>query len=73
VKELKTRALEKERSSKYFESTGGTLKGLDATGNKQVVTTPKTQMPPPAIGTVKNGYIFKGGNPNDKTAWEKQK
>lgn len=26
----------------------------------------------PAVGTVKNGYIFNGGNPNDKNNWTKQ-
>lgn len=72
VKELKTRALEKERASKYFESTGGTLKGLDATGNKQAAATPKTQLAPPAIGEVRGGFKFKGGNPADKNSWEKQ-
>jgi len=25
----------------------------------------------PAVGTVQDGYRFKGGNPADKTAWEK--
>ena len=72
VKELKTRALEKERASKYFEATGGTLKGLDATGNKQTASTPKTQLAPPAIGEVRGGFKFKGGNPADKNSWEKQ-
>lgn len=72
VKELKTRALEKERASKYFESTGGTLKGLDATGNKQTSTVQKTQLAPPAIGEVRGGFKFKGGNPADKNSWEKQ-
>jgi hypothetical protein len=72
AKELKTRALEKERASKYFESTGGTLKVLDATGNRQSVKTPKTHMPPPEIGEVRNGFKFTGGNPADKNSWEKQ-
>lgn len=26
----------------------------------------------PAVGTIKNGYKFKGGNPADKNNWEKQ-
>ena len=26
----------------------------------------------PPVGTVKSGYVFKGGNPNDKSNWDKQ-
>ena len=26
----------------------------------------------PPVGTVKSGYVFKGGNPNDKSNWSKQ-
>ena len=38
-------------------------------------TVPGVQAPakaPPAVGEVRNGYKFKGGNPADKNAWEKQ-
>lgn len=60
--------------------------GNIAAGPPQMVTLPNGQMgfmprsgPPPAgaqpssgppIGTVKNGYVFKGGNPKDQSAWE---
>jgi len=43
IQELKTKALEKERSAKYFEQTG-TLKGLGAAGNK-VNSSPATSAP----------------------------
>ena len=33
--------------------------------------TPKPVVIPPAVGTVKDGYRFKGGNPNVKENWEK--
>ena len=32
----------------------------------------KSQSRAPAAGTVKNGYVFKGGNPADKANWVKQ-
>jgi hypothetical protein len=28
--------------------------------------------PPPAVGTIKDGWRFKGGNPADRNSWEKQ-
>ena len=34
---------------------------------------PTTTLNAPAVGTVKDGYKFKGGNPADKNNWEKVK
>jgi hypothetical protein len=31
-----------------------------------------TAQPVPKVGTVKNGYVFKGGNPNDQKNWIKK-
>ena len=28
------------------------------------------RLPVPDVGTVMNGYSFKGGNPRDKASWE---
>ena len=42
--------------SSYTPGTG--IKGLNATGG-------------PAVGMVKSGYRFKGGNPSDKNSWVK--
>jgi hypothetical protein len=35
--------------------------------------TPAGAIKPPAVGTVQDGYKFKGGNPADKNNWEKVK
>ena len=32
---------------------------------------PKTEVVAPKAGTIKDGYEFKGGNPNDRNNWEK--
>ena len=32
---------------------------------------PAGRAPMPAVGANVNGYVFKGGNPNDKNNWEK--
>lgn len=39
-------------------------KGLSVSGQSAGVT-------PPAVGTIKDGFRFKGGNPADKNNWEK--
>lgn len=39
---------------------GGTATGANASSSG------------PAIGSIENGYRFKGGNPSDKNSWEKQ-
>jgi hypothetical protein len=42
-------------------------------GNAAPASTPPPAPKPPAVGTVQNGYKFKGGNPADKNNWEKVK
>ena len=42
------------------------IKEEKSKGNKT-----KTVSKVPAVGEVKNGYKFKGGDPNDKNSWEK--
>jgi hypothetical protein len=32
----------------------------------------KTAATPPAVGTVDNGYVFQGGDPNDSNSWKPQ-
>lgn len=46
-----------------------TNKNAAAAAPKPTTTTPSA----PAVGTVKDGYRFKGGNPADKNNWEKVK
>lgn len=68
IQEIETKARRMEESAKYFEQTGGTLKGMMPTTNapqKQVGASPK-------VGEIVNGYMFKGGNPADKNSWEKK-
>jgi len=50
--------------------------GFDASNNptktfipRTALSSPKPQKSGPAPGTVRNGYRFKGGNPNDRTSW----
>lgn len=55
---------------KYYEKYG-TFAGYEAGGPTQAQ--PKTKAAAPKVGEVRNGYKFKGGNPNDKASWEKVK
>ena len=41
------------------------------TGDKN--TPPPSGIEAPAVGTVKNGYRFMGGNPSDKNSWKQEK
>lgn len=42
------------------------VEGMDASPSQR-----KAAPPPPAVGTIKNGYRFKGGSPADQNNWEK--
>ena len=44
------------------DASGGTKPAEAASGGGE---------PVPAVGTVKNGYRFKGGDPNNKDSWKK--
>lgn len=53
------------------------VKGIKTNIPLEVEIEPENAAPaapkPPAIGTIKDGYKFKGGNPADKNNWEKVK
>lgn len=64
---------------KILESSERKIKaGIDRLRKQAKNIGQETPEPPqkpttgPAVGTVVNGYIFKGGNPNDKNSWERQ-
>lgn len=51
--------------------------GFDAQGNPTKTFMPRPTFAPgqstpagPTVGTTRNGYRFKGGNPNDRSSWE---
>jgi hypothetical protein len=48
------------------------LKNLDAAAQKPSAPAQGGPRPPPAVGTIKDGWRFKGGNPADRNSWEKQ-
>lgn len=58
-----------EKANKLFIDKG-TVKTV---GSKAATSTTKTAPARPAIGTMKGGYIFIGGDPANPTSWKKQK
>ncbi len=63
IEEIETKAKQKEAAAKYFEKTGGTLKGYKP-------TTARTEKY--KVGDVVDGYRFKGGDWQDQNSWEKK-
>ena len=57
----KSDALAKQNQERMFK----TLEGIRNMGKPQ-------GMKAPAVGAIEDGYRFKGGNPADPNAWEKQ-
>lgn len=53
-----------DSSSDWYETHGKSL--------ADYVPTKSSGNNAPSVGTIKNGYKFKGGNPADKNNWEKQ-
>jgi hypothetical protein len=54
---------------KDFPTVGDYLKSQGLTPHANVGSSPSTNAP--QVGTMKDGYRFKGGNPADKNNWEK--
>ncbi len=48
------------------------IAGLSSEGHRVASNLPKDGAKGPAVGTIKNGYRFTGGNPADKASWVKQ-
>ena len=70
------RLFETRRNEFQYNAEGGTPA---PTGGGQPVPTTTTQTsrtgqrpPPPAVGTVENGYRFRGGDPSNPSNWERQ-
>jgi hypothetical protein len=59
----------KEIPSNAIEGTGLTREPINVPSRTSAA--PKGNVAPPAAGTVKDGYKFKGGNPADPKSWEK--
>jgi len=70
-------ALYRQRAESMATPPLVAVDGFDAQGNPTKTFMPRTgfgaggQSAPagPAVGTIKNGYRFQGGNPNDRNSW----
>lgn len=60
------RAAAKESTARIQEKMRGLGRSREEPGGAA-----PARLEPPAVGTVKGGYRFKGGNPADKANWEK--
>ncbi|WP_375249269.1 hypothetical protein [Sphingomonas sp.] len=71
------RALYRQRAESIATPPMMAVDGFDPQGNPTKTFMPRTafgaggrpQGAGPAVGTVRNGYRFNGGNPNDRTSW----
>lgn len=70
-------ALYKQRAEGMAAPPLMAVDGFDAQGNPTKTFMPRPMFAPgqttpagPPVGTTRNGYRFKGGNPNDRSSWE---
>ncbi|SES18275.1 hypothetical protein SAMN05518866_1548 [Sphingobium sp. YR768] len=70
-------ALYKQRAEGMAAPPLMAIDGFDAQGNPTKTFMPRPTFAPgqttpagPPVGTTRNGYRFKGGNPNDRSSWE---
>ena len=64
----------KKEAERYLKPlTNGGAGGVGASKDAGSPTITQGKVQPPKKGQIINGYLFKGGNPNDKNNYEKAK
>lgn len=61
-----------ETARKKRERFAALVKDAELRAGRATPPDPNAPKPPPAVGTVKNGYVFNGGDPADRASWVKQ-